>query len=149
MIDTATILVADDSPDDLELLRRALRKAGVPNPVRCLSDGQQLIDYLNAESGSSWPLLLLLDLNMPCCSGLAVLEWLRQQPHLRQLPTIVFANSDREGDVAECLRRGAHGYWIKPSRFEDLVLMMVRLKELIARTVNKLDCPWAPVPLAA
>jgi len=154
MIDAATILVADDSPDDVELLKRALQKAGLRNPVRYLSDGKEAIEYLSrnpdAESvNAEWPLLLLLDLNMPRCSGLGVLDWIRQQPHLNHLPIIVFANSDHARDVEECLRRGAHGYWVKPSRFEDLVQMMVRLKELLAKIVSKLEVSYSQIPLAA
>jgi CheY-like chemotaxis protein len=149
MIETATILIADDNPDDLELLKRALRKAGISNPVQHLSDGKQVIDYFSSDCDRAWPLLLLLDLKMPRYTGLVALEWLRQQPQLRHLPTIVFSNSDREQDVQECFRRGAHGYWVKPSRFEDLVRMMVRLRELVARVVVKLDLPCPPLTAAA
>src|ERR1051325_9926141 len=107
MIDTATILVADDSSDDVELLKRAIHKAGLRNPVQTVSDGQEVIDYLKesvntstaGNSGNSCPLLMFLDLNMPRCTGFAVLDWLRQQPHLQSLPTIVFSNSDHQSDI--------------------------------------------------
>src|SRR5437016_1608510 len=119
MIDVATILVADDSSDDVELLKRAIQKAGLNNPVRYLSDGQQVIDFLkegarSSTCGSSCPLLMFLDLNMPGCTGFAVLQWLRQQPHLRSLPTIVFSNSEQASDIEDSFRLGAHSYWVKP-----------------------------------
>jgi CheY-like chemotaxis protein len=153
MIDTATILIADDSSDDVELLKRAIQKAGLKNPVRYVSDGQQAMDYLTGDSrsapcGSTCPLLLFLDLNMPCCTGFAVLDWLRQQPHLRNLPTIVFSNSDHQPDIDHSFRLGAHGYWVKPSRFEDLVKMMLHLKEILDNVARKLEDD-AALPAAA
>jgi CheY-like chemotaxis protein len=95
MLDAATILVADDSPDDVELLRRAFERAGIDNPIECARDGQEVMQYLRnrASSGDGLPLLLLLDLNMPRCPGLGVLAWLRQEPHLPKLPTIVLSDS--------------------------------------------------------
>jgi CheY-like chemotaxis protein len=154
MIDAATILVADDCADDLELLKRAIQKAGLKNPVQFVFDGEQAMEYLkpgpnSVVCGSGCPLLLFLDLNMPRCTGFAVLDWLRQQPHLRNLPTIVFSNSDHESDIDQSFRLGAHGYWVKPSRFEDLVKMMVRLKEILSNVARKLDTDTAiamPVP---
>src|ERR1044071_5393846 len=102
MIETAPILVADDNSDDVELLKRALQKAGVTNPVRYVCDGNEAITYLKENDGSGaaasaespCPLLMLLDLNMPHCSGFRVLDWLRRQPHLQSLPTVVFTNSN-------------------------------------------------------
>jgi CheY-like chemotaxis protein len=154
MIDAATILVADDSADDVELLKRAIQKAGLTNPVRYVTDGQQAIDYLKhgatCTCGADCPLLLFLDLNMPQCTGFAVLDWLRRQPHLRSLPTIVFSNSALEADVEKSFRLGAHSYWIKPSRFEDLVKMMTRLKEIIRRIAARTEEEVAvTVPVAA
>jgi CheY-like chemotaxis protein len=153
MIEAATILVADDSSDDIELLKRAIQKAGLKNPVRYVSDGQQAMDYLKGDSrsgpcGSTCPLLLFLDLNMPRCTGFAVLDWLRQQPHLRNLPTIVFSNSDHQSDIDHSFRLGAHGYWVKPSRFEDLVKMMLHLKEILGNVARKVEDD-AAVPAAA
>ena len=153
MIDAATILVADDSSDDVELLKRALQKAVLKNPVCYVSDGQQAMEYLKGDStsapgGCACPLLLFLDLNMPHCTGFAVLDWLRQQPHLRNLPTIVFSNSDHQSDMDHSFRLGAHGYWVKPSRFEDLVKMMLHLKEILANVARKVEDDDA-VPAAA
>jgi CheY-like chemotaxis protein len=144
MIDAAPILVADDSTDEVELLRRAVKKAGLNNPVQFVSDVEQAIHYLkpgtqSSAAGTACPLLLFLDLNLPRSTGFAVLDWLRQQPELQSLPTIVFSNSDRQADIEQSFRLGAHGYWVKPSRFEDLVKMMVHLKEILARVALKVE----------
>jgi CheY-like chemotaxis protein len=153
MIDSATILVADDCADDIELLRRALQKAGLKNPVSHVFDGEQAMEYLtaglnSAPSAGPCPLLFFLDLHMPRCTGFAVLDWLRQHPQLRNLPTIVFSNSDYPPDIHHSFRLGAHGYLVKPVRFEDLVKMMVRLKEILGNVAQKLESD-ALVPVTA
>jgi CheY-like chemotaxis protein len=152
MIDGATILVADDSQDDVELLRRAFQKAGLHIPIHCVSDGDEVIEYLsqdvNASGHSEYPLLLLLDLHMPRRTGFAVLDWMRQQPHLHNLPTIIFTDSDQEEDIQHSFQLGAHSYWIKPSRFEDLVKMSAKLKEILGRVTKRVDREF-PVLVAA
>ena len=142
MIDAATILVADDSADDVELLKRAIQKAGIKNPIRSLTDGLQVIDFLKdssslTDSDAACPLLMLLDLNMPRCTGFAVLRWLREQPHLQNLPIIVVSNSDQPSDIEKSFRLGAHGYWVKPSRFEDLQKLALDLKERLTDVVRR------------
>ena len=83
--DELPFLVAEDSEDDLLLLERALRKAGVRNPRVTTGTGEETIDYLErglALGGSElFPVVLFLDLVMPRLDGTDVLEWLREQPH--------------------------------------------------------------------
>ena len=142
MINSATILVADDSIDDVDLLKRAIKKAGLSNPVCFLSDGDQVIEYLqrernSASSSSQIPLLMFLDLNMPRRTGFAVLQWLRQQPQFQNLPTIVFTNSDDRMDIERSFELGAQGYWVKPARFEHLVQLMERLRDMLLHAAQK------------
>jgi CheY-like chemotaxis protein len=144
MIESATILVADDCQDDVELFKAAIKRAGLSNPVRSFADGAEAIEYLRQEHNtfldeSSAPLLFFLDLNMPGCTGFAVLDWLRRQSHLQNLPTIVLSNSDLPSDIERSLRLGAHGYWVKPTRFEDLVALARRLKELLTRVTDRIE----------
>ncbi len=153
MIDDATILVADDSSDDSELLKRALRKAGFTNPVRSFRDGLDLISYLNGMLLSEnpeepFPLLLFLDLGMPRCDGFRTLEWLHEHAPLRSLPTIIFSNSDEAVDIQRSFRSGANGYWIKPSRFEDLVTMVRQLREVLSVVTTKVELEF-PMLVAA
>jgi CheY-like chemotaxis protein len=90
---------------------------------------------------------MLLDLNMPYCSGFGVLDWLRQHPHLQSLPTVVFTNSNQPSDIDQSRQLGAHGYWVKPSRFEDLVKLMVGLKETLHRVTERVESEFQQ-PLA-
>ena len=84
----------------------------------------------------------------PGQTGFAVLDWMRRQSHLQNLPTIVLSNSDQPSDIENSLRLGAHGYWVKPTRLEDLVKMATRLKALLARVTERIEHQEAVPALA-
>ena len=99
------VLVAEDNPDDVLLLQRALAKSSFGLPVRCVSDGQEVLDYLEGHPPFSdrlrypLPTLLLLDLKMPRVDGFEVLTWLRQHPSLGRMLVVVLTGSPMKEDV--------------------------------------------------
>jgi CheY-like chemotaxis protein len=127
MSDHAPVLVAEDDPNDVFLLRRAFQKAGVFNSVVIAHNGQEAIDYLRGHgpyrnrSNHPFPSLMLLDLKMPLVDGFDVLAWLNSHPLDRQLPIVVLSSSNQEKDIQRAQQMGAHEYRVKPQQFEDLV----------------------------
>ncbi|HKS38578.1 MAG TPA: response regulator [Verrucomicrobiae bacterium] len=125
----STILVAEDDPDAAFLLRRALEKANLKNPVEVVRDGQEAIDYLSNQGAYAdreryhAPVLLLLDLKMPRKSGFEVLEWLRQQPGLKRLIVIVLSSSYQVVDINRVYDLGGNSYLVKPADFDALIRM--------------------------
>lgn len=121
-----TILIADDNDDDVFALTRALRKAGVTNPVQVVTHGRQAIDYLGGAGEfidrSRWPFpcLVFLDLKMPLCDGFEVLAWLRQRAELSWLPVVVLSGSDERRDHQRAYALGARTYLLKPPATSDL-----------------------------
>src|SRR5690348_3828721 len=113
MIENATILLAEDDPDDVLLTNIALRKARLANPLQVVRDGEEAIAYLRGEGKFGdrhhfpLPILLLLDLNMPKLNGFQVLEWLRQQPELSHMPVAVMTSSDHDPYVSRAFELGA------------------------------------------
>src|SRR3981081_4325782 len=107
MSDQALILVVEDSEDHVFLLRRALKKAGVVNPIKVAPSGEEAIAYL-AGTGpySDWakcplPSIALLDLKMPGIDGFGVLGWIQQQPSLKGLRVVVLSSSDLLQDIEQ------------------------------------------------
>lgn len=133
MLQHATILLVEDDPNDVLLMERAFEKARLANPLQVVRDGEEAIDYLSGRGEYSdrdrypIPLLLLLDLKMPKKSGFEVLDWIRDQPELRELSVVVLTSSKEAPDVAKSYRLGANSYLVKPAQLNDLVQMMLRL----------------------
>lgn len=125
---TATVLLVDDSPDDRFLLGFCWEKAGIPNPLLTLDDGQQAIDYL-ARAGRARPGLVMLDLKMPVRNGLEVLAWMRGSPTCRRVPVIVFTASDQPDDIDKAYVAGANSYLVKPSSVVELIELLGAIKE--------------------
>ncbi len=111
-----SILIADDDDDARLILRRALVKAGVKNPVATFSDGEELIQFLDTVDGDAAtapPILLLLDVNMPRLTGFDVLAALQRRGGPPGLRTVIVSSSAREEDMARAAALGAEGYLVK------------------------------------
>ena len=130
----STILLVEDNPDDVLLVRRAFQKAGVGNPIVALEHGDEAIAYLGGTGAYTdrhrypLPALVLLDLKLPRRSGLEVLAWVRQHEGLKRMPVVVLTSSRDEGDINRAYDLGANSYLVKPVAFDDL-LRLVRSLE--------------------
>jgi CheY-like chemotaxis protein len=124
------VLVAEDNPDDALLLRRALDKAGIRSRIKIVSDGEELLLYLQGRGAYAnrescpMPSLVILDLKMPRKGGLEVLQWMNANRDLSVVPTIVLSASNLEEDVRSAYHLGANTYFVKPSTFDELVETM-------------------------
>lgn len=108
------ILVVDDEPTDTYFLRRALKQAGLPNPVIGCSDGEEAVTFLeSARFGGQRPCLIFLDMKMPRMNGPEFLAWLREQPEFADLKVVVLSSSALASDRERALALGAHDYLIK------------------------------------
>ena len=122
-------LLAEDSQNDVFLMQQAFKKAGLPNPIQVVSDGQEAISYLKGEGRYSdraqypLPMAVLLDLKMARMNGFEVLEWVRKQPNLKRVVVIILTASNRSSDADRAYDLGANFYLTKPGKFEDLVEM--------------------------
>lgn len=122
-----TILLAEDNPDSVLLIQRAFRRANIPYPIQVVQDGESVILYLTGgnryvdRERYPFPSLLLLDLKIPIKSGHEVLEWLRQQPHLKRLPVVILTSSKEMSDINRAYDLGANSYLVKPVGFDNLL----------------------------
>jgi len=144
-----TILLAEDNPDDVFLMRRALCKANNSAHVHVVQNGAEAIDYL-AGTGiyanrvqHPKPSILILDIKMPKTSGLEVLEWLRNHLDFQVIPTIVMSASEIADDVTASYRLGANTFFMKPSSFDELVRLLItfenywKIAKRPAKTVSR------------
>jgi len=122
-----TILMADDDPGDRVLTAEALKDARLINELRCVENGEELMDYLHARgkfappADAPRPGLILLDLNMPRKDGRTVLKELKEHPDLRKIPVAVLTASVDDADVYRSYDLGVNSYIVKPVTFGALV----------------------------
>lgn len=115
-----TLLLVEDNEDDVFLMKRALRFAGIKNPLQIAEDGQAAIDYLAGAGAyadrTRFPLphLVFLDLKLPYKTGHEVLEWIRRQPAFSTLIVIVLTSSSEPVDLARAYQLGANSFVVKP-----------------------------------
>jgi CheY-like chemotaxis protein len=114
------ILLVEDNEDDAFLMKRALKSAGIVNPLCVAEDGQQAMDYLSAtgefadRAAHPLPAIVFLDLKLPLKGGLDVLAWIRKQTDLENLVVVVLTSSSEPSDLKEAYRLGANSYVVKP-----------------------------------
>lgn len=120
-----SILLVEDCADDVILIRRALQKAGVTNPIWSVENGQDAVAYLEGDGLYAdrvkypLPFLVLLDLKMPGISGFDVLKWIRHHPDLNKLRVVVLTSSREIRDVNLAYQLGANSFMVKPLDFEN------------------------------
>ncbi len=131
----ATILLVEDDPNDVFLMKRALKGAAIANPLKIAEDGQQAIDYLAGKdkfaNRNEFPIpnLVFLDLKLPYKSGFEVLQWIGNQTHLDSTLVIVLTSSSEEKDIKETYRLGARSFLVKPPNPTMLSELLGSLKD--------------------
>ena len=121
-----TILLVEDNEDDVFFMRRALSKAQIKIPLQVAADGQKALDYLSGAGHyadrAQYPLpsLIFLDLKLPFISGFEVLNWVRSQATLREIPVVILTSSSEERDRQKATELGVKTYLVKPPTPETL-----------------------------
>lgn len=127
------IMVVDDSDDDYEITEFAIRSVNIQNPLHRCADGVDAINYFFSvsqnDAGNKLPAIILLDLNMPNLDGKKVLERLRSHQGTKEIPVIIFSNSNDPQDVHACYRLGANSYIQKPFGLENMQAVFKSFKE--------------------
>lgn len=145
------ILLVEDNPADVEITVEAFRRSHKGNRVHVCRDGEEALDFLfrrgpYAKAGAApRPDLILLDLNLPRKNGTEVLEQVKTDLRLKEIPVVVLTTSDREEDVSRCYKSGANSYLTKPVQFEDCLKLVEEIQQYWLH-VSKLPPKHETVP---
>ncbi|MEO8663606.1 MAG: response regulator [Bryobacteraceae bacterium] len=130
------ILVAEDNPADVYLIRLALEEHGVTCPIVTATDGKDVLALLSLE-GTAWlPDLIILDLNLPRHDGIEILQKVRSTTGIAEVPVVVLTSSDSPRDRQNANRLGATRYVRKPSNLEQFLELGAVFKELLMQAAQ-------------
>lgn len=130
-----TLMLVDDSVNDLELMRIAFKRASIRNPIAEMHSGEQAIAYLSGKGDYAdrkqfpMPRIVITDLKMPGVDGFELLEWLKGQSAFDGVPKIVLTASPHEADKRRARELGCSAYLVKPEQLDGLVKLASEMNQ--------------------
>ncbi len=118
------IIIIDDDPDDLQLLKEAFAELHIPNEIVAFTDGNKFIDYMHTTEKRVF--FILCDINMGNTNGLILKEQIHSDERLRLkcIPFIFLTTSRASSEIMKAYSFGVQGFFVKPQTFSLLVDLM-------------------------
>jgi two-component system response regulator len=119
------ILLVEDSQDDADLARHALRHEKLASSIFTARDGEEALDFLFCRGPFAQrsfdlpPKLILLDLKLPKVDGMQVLKEVKADPRTKSIPVVILTSSKEERDLIAGYDLGVNSYIQKPVDFEQ------------------------------
>jgi CheY-like chemotaxis protein len=130
------VLLAEDSEEDVFLIRRAFDDNRIENPLHVVDNGEDAILYLAGQGrfrdrdSFPFPALLLLDLKMPVKGGLDVLRWLHDHQEISaRLPVVVLSSAELPEETQAAYAMDIQSCIVKPMDYPELRERIRILKE--------------------
>lgn len=126
------ILLVEDNPGDVLLIKEALADAKVRNNLHVVKDGVEALTYLHKEKqyiNALRPMLILLDLNLPKKDGQEVLKEIKSDENLRRIPVVIMTSSQDEEDVLKAYDLQANCFITKPVNFEQFIKVVKSIED--------------------
>lgn len=133
------ILLVEDNPRDVRLVREAFAEHSLECELLTASDGEQALRMLRREGEHAklpTPNLILLDINLPVVNGIEVLETVKKDARLRVIPVLMLSTSAADTDVTRCYELHANSYLVKPADFDEFSQMMAQVYAFWLKTMQ-------------
>lgn len=121
------ILLVEDNPGDVRLIREALNEGKFLNRMSVVGDGVSALRFLRREGAHAEaprPDLVLLDLNLPAKDGHEVLSDMKADPELRSIPVVILTSSEEEKDILRAYDCHVNCYVTKPVGLGEFMLIV-------------------------
>lgn len=123
------ILAVDDSPEDIRLIRDAFSLWKGSRHLQVFLNGVEALDYLKNGSEETLLDLILLDWNLPGIRGEQVLQHLKNDKRLREIPVVIFTSSSAPADRLRATELGADRFITKPLDIDDFFNVIAGLED--------------------
>ena len=115
MRESSQILLVEDNPGDIDLVKEALGQFETPPQLKVVSNGGAALEILR----EFLPDMILLDLNIPGIDGREVLSAVKQDDRMRHIPVVVLTSSSAERDLIYAYQCHANCFITKPGDVEE------------------------------
>jgi len=126
------ILIVEDNEGDILLIKEAFEEAKLANDITIVRDGEKAIHFLEKKgkySDAKIPDLIILDVNLPRKNGHEVLEFVKTNDQLMQIPVIMLTTSSSENDIIKSYKNHANCYITKPVEVDDFLKAVLEIEE--------------------
>ncbi len=133
------ILLVEDDPGDVLITREAFEHNKLKNRLHVAQDGEEGLDYLYRRgefADAPRPDLILLDLNLPKYDGRQLLEKIKSDPDLAQIPVVVLTTSSAEEDILKSYKLHANAYVTKPVDLDQFMNAVRQIDEFFVQVVR-------------
>ena len=134
------VLLVEDDPGDVYLIREAFAHNKIHNALHVVSDGVAALDFLRRRGAypeAPRPDLVLLDLNLPLKDGREILAEIKADEDLRTIPIVVLTTSEADEDIARSYDLGANAYVTKPVDFDRFIEVVRKIDDFFVTVVKR------------
>ncbi|MET7611166.1 response regulator [Streptomyces seoulensis] len=133
------VLLVEDDPGDELMTREAFEDNKIGNTLHVVRDGEEALDFLyrrGDHTGAPRPDLILLDLNLPKYDGRQVLERIKSDQDLADIPVVVLTTSAAEEDILRSYKLHANAYVTKPVDLDQFIAAVRQIDDFFVQVVR-------------
>jgi CheY-like chemotaxis protein len=126
-MDVVNILLVEDNEGDIILTTEAFKDMQLENRISVVNDGEEALRFLRREgkyAAVSLPQLILMDIHLPGINGKDLLEIIKHDEELRDIPVVMLTSSDKDADISECYEKQVNWYITKPIDYDKYTKVM-------------------------
>jgi CheY-like chemotaxis protein len=121
------ILLVEDNEGDIILTTEAFNDMKLDNKLSVVRDGEEALRFLKKQgehTGASTPQLVLMDINLPGMDGKQLLDIIKKDEELKEIPVVMLTCSDTDADISECYDKQVNWYITKPIDYDKYTKVM-------------------------
>ncbi len=121
------ILLVEDNEGDIILTEEAFKDMKLENKISIVRDGEEALRFLKKEgehAAVTTPQLILMDINLPGLDGKELLDIIKKDEELKEIPVVMLTSSAADEDISECYDKHVNWYITKPIDYDKYTKVM-------------------------
>ncbi len=133
------ILLVEDNEGDIILTTEAFKDMQMENNLNVVKDGEEALMFLRKQgsyANAPTPQLILLDINLPGINGKQLLEMIKKDESLKDIPVVMLTCSEEDSDISDCYDKQVNWYITKPIDFDKYTKVMHEIEAFYVSFVS-------------